>query len=90
VAVVEGDCFSTIATSVLGPVGSSFYDGHHGRQAQDRSLAVVEAVLSQSTLVIIDDTGWSAVANSVDSYMTYHPKFRLLFDLPSQHESDSR
>ena len=92
VQLLEGDCFDLLRRSspLREPVGVYFYDGAHGRLPHYLALGVAERWLSDRALVVVDDASWPMVRRATDRYLATHPGYRLLFDLPAEHEEDPR
>jgi predicted O-methyltransferase YrrM len=90
--LLEGDCFDLLRRSspLHEPVGVYFYDGAHGRLPHYLALGVAERWLSDRALVVVDDASWPIVRRATDRYLAAHPGYRLLFDLPAEHEEDPR
>jgi hypothetical protein len=88
----EGDCFRLLnrPSTVDRPVGVYFYDGIHGRLAHYLALGIAEPILADEALVIIDDASWTVVSEATDLYVSRHPGYELLFDLPAHENYEAK
>jgi len=90
---LEGDCFSLLrARQLFGgrKIGVYFYDGDHAYQSQFRGLQYVQKHLSDSALVVIDDTAYQRVRSATSVFMSFRRGYRLLFDLRSEYDGEPR
>jgi predicted O-methyltransferase YrrM len=88
----EGDCFRILDRrgAIDEPVGVYFYDGIHGRLAHYLALGIAEPLLADEALVIIDDASWTVVSEATDAYVSRHPGYELLFDLPAHENYEAK
>ncbi len=71
-------------------IGVYFYDGNHGRLPHHLAFGIVEPLLADQALVVIDDASWPVVRSTSQAYARSHPRYELLFDLPSEREFDPK
>lgn len=90
---LEGDCFSLLRRRQLfggRKIGVYFYDGDHSYESQFRGLQCIQKHLSDSALLIIDDTAYQRVRDATSVFMSFHKGYRLLFDLRSEYDGEPR
>jgi predicted O-methyltransferase YrrM len=90
--LVDGDCFAVMAHPAFidRPVGVYFYDGAHTGLSHWLALAVVEPLLANEALVFVDDASWPMVRDTTLRYMSRHPGWEILLDLPAYEQDDER
>jgi len=73
--ILEGDVFATLESGALDgrKVGAYYYDAGHGHDQQLAGLRLVEPYLADAALLIVDDTDWEQVGQTVDEYLASQP-----------------
>jgi predicted O-methyltransferase YrrM len=86
--LLEGDAFKLLRRAQLTaePVGVYFYDADHRGLGHYLALGLAEPHLAEDALVIIDDTASRVVAKAIDRYVSRHPGYELLLELPAGHK----
>lgn len=86
-----GDAFALLRPGLAPhPVGAYFYDGAHSRVAQYLGLALAEPLLADEAVVVVDDFSWPQVRLSTLAYLLRHPGYRVIAEMPAEHDFDER
>ncbi len=86
-----GDAFALLRPGLVPlPVGAYFYDGAHSRIAQYLGLALAEPLLADEAIVVVDDFSWPQVRSSTLTYLRRHPGYRVIAEMPAEHDFDER
>ena len=86
-----GDAFVLLRPGLAPhPVGAYFYDGAHSRVAQYLGLALAEPLLADEAVVVVDDFSWPQVRSSTLAYLRRHPGYRIVAEMPAEHDFDDR
>jgi len=84
--ILEGDTNDVLASGTLAgkSIGVFYYDACHDYDRQLEALRLVEPVLASPALVIVDDSEWKEVRDSVRDYVGAEPRAELLLEIPGR------
>ena len=85
-SILEGDAVEVLGSDGLGgrSVGLFYYDACHDYDAQLEALQLVEPYLAGPSLVIVDDSEWERVRDSVRDYLAGQPRAELVLEIPGR------
>lgn len=81
--IVEGEVQQALSAGELEGVriGVFYYDAEHTRDALLGAFRLVEPLLAASALIVVDDSDWERVGESVAEYLAGEQRARLVVDL---------
>jgi predicted O-methyltransferase YrrM len=79
--ILEGDTHELLESGALEGrhVGVYYHDAAHGEE--ERTLRLIEPYLAGRALLIVDDSDWQNVAESVAGYLAGRPEARMLLQI---------
>ncbi len=66
-----------------GPIGVFFYDGAHDYDSQYQALILAEPFMAPGGFIIVDDTNWESPRKALIDFLSAHPGYELLYDIPT-------
>jgi predicted O-methyltransferase YrrM len=66
-----------------GKIGVYFYDGAHDYDSQYQALIQAERFMAPGGFIIVDDTNWESSRKALIDFLSAHPGYELLYDIPT-------
>jgi predicted O-methyltransferase YrrM len=81
--IIIGDAFEFVPGGAIEErsVGVWYYDAAHDYDSQVRGLRIAEPLLVDGALMIVDDTDWSQVEQSMEDYLAEQPRARRILEI---------